>query len=287
MGRLVADFAAELIDCGFGLSKQEQDGCILGMNAAMSSIDLQHVNLDYPLVGMGSRSLKSRLLGTATGGLMSPGDEVPVVKALRDVTFSLGKGDRLGLVGHNGAGKSTLLKVLAGIYQPTSGTITTTGRIVSTLNISLGMEPEATGFENIIIRGLLLGMKRSEINAKIEEISSFTELGEYLSMPVRIYSSGMATRLAFATVTAMDSDILLMDEVIGTGDASFIDKAERRLNEFINRSKIIVIASHSDHVIKKFCNRAVLLEHGCIVCQGSPDEVIDIYHGRAVATVGA
>lgn len=257
------------------------------MNAAMSSIDLQHVNLDYPLVGMGSRSLKSRLLGTATGGLMSPGDEVPVVKALRDVTFSLGKGDRLGLVGHNGAGKSTLLKVLAGIYQPTSGTITTTGRIVSTLNISLGMEPEATGFENIIIRGLLLGMKRSEINAKIEEISSFTELGEYLSMPVRIYSSGMATRLAFATVTAMDSDILLMDEVIGTGDASFIDKAERRLNEFINRSKIIVIASHSDHVIKKFCNRAVLLEHGCIVCQGSPDEVIDIYHGRAVATVGA
>jgi ABC-type polysaccharide/polyol phosphate transport system ATPase subunit len=257
------------------------------MSAAMSSIDLQHVNLDYPLVGMGSRSLKSRLLGTATGGLVSSGDAVPVVKALRDVTLSLSKGDRLGLVGHNGAGKSTLLKVLAGIYQPTAGTVTTAGRIVSTLNISLGMEPEATGFENIVIRGLLLGMKRSEINAKIDEIALFTELGDYLNMPVRIYSSGMATRLAFATVTAMDSDILLMDEVIGTGDASFMDKAERRLNEFLNRSKIIVLASHADHVIKKFCNKAILLEHGRILHEGTPGDVIEKYHSRAVGNVGA
>lgn len=253
----------------------------------MSSIELQQVNLDYPLVGMGSRSLKSRLLGTATGGLVSSGDAIPVVKALRDVTLSLGKGDRLGLVGHNGAGKSTLLKVLAGIYQPTSGTITTRGRIVSTLNISLGMEPEATGFENIVIRGLLLGMKRSEINQKIEEIAQFTELGDYLDMPVRIYSSGMATRLAFATVTAMDSDILLMDEVIGTGDASFMDKAEKRLNEFLNRSKIIVLASHADHVIKKFCNKAILLEHGRILHAGTPDDVFEKYHSRAVGNVGA
>ena len=253
----------------------------------MSSIDLRQVNLDYPLVGMGSRSLKSRLLGTATGGLVSSGGAIPVVKALRDITLSLGKGDRLGLVGHNGAGKSTLLKVLAGIYQPTSGTIATRGRIVSTLNISLGMEPEATGFENIVIRGLLLGMKRSEINQKIEEIAQFTELGEYLDMPVRIYSSGMATRLAFATVTAMDSDILLMDEVIGTGDASFMDKAEKRLNEFLNRSKIIVLASHADHVIKKFCNKAILLEHGRILHEGNPDSVIEKYHSRAVENVGA
>lgn len=253
----------------------------------MSSIDLRQVNLDYPLVGMGSRSLKSRLLGTATGGLVSSGDAIPVVKALRDITLSLGKGDRLGLVGHNGAGKSTLLKVLAGIYQPTSGSMVTRGRIVSTLNISLGMEPEATGFENIVIRGLLLGMKRSEINQKIEEIARFTELGDYLDMPVRIYSSGMATRLAFATVTAMDSDILLMDEVIGTGDASFMEKAEKRLNEFLNRSKIIVLASHADHVIKKFCNRAVLLEHGRILHEGTPDDVIEKYHSRAVGNVGA
>lgn len=257
------------------------------MSVALSSIELNHVNLEYPLVGMGSRSLKSRILGTATGGLVSPGDAVPVVKALRDVTFSLAKGDRLGLVGHNGAGKSTLLKVLAGIYQPTAGTVTTSGRIVSTLNISLGMEPEATGLENIVIRGLLMGMRRAEISAKIEEIAYFTELGDYLNMPVRIYSSGMATRLAFATVTAMDSDILLMDEVIGTGDASFMDKAEKRLNEFLNRSKIIVIASHSDHVIKKFCNRAILLEHGQVIYDGAPEDVIEKYHVRPIGNVGA
>jgi ABC-2 type transport system ATP-binding protein/lipopolysaccharide transport system ATP-binding protein len=149
------------------------------------------------------------------------------------------------------------------------------------------MEPEATGFENIVIRGLLMGMKRSEINAKTEEIAVFTELGDYLNMPVRIYSSGMATRLAFATVTSMDSDILLMDEVIGTGDAAFMDKAEKRLNEFMNRSKIIVLASHSDQVIKKFCNKAILLEHGKVIYDGTPDEVIEKYHGRTVGNVGA
>lgn len=253
----------------------------------MSSIEVIHAHLDYPLVGVGNRSLKNRLLGTATGGLISAGDAVPVVKALRDISFSLKEGDRLGLVGHNGAGKSTLLKVLAGIYQPTTGSVNAKGRIVSTLNISLGMEPEATGFENILIRGLLLGMKRTEINAKLDEIAAFTELGEYLDMPVRIYSSGMTTRLAFATVTAMESDILLMDEVIGTGDAAFMDKAEERLNVFMNRSKIIVLASHSDHVIKKFCNKALLLEHGQIIAAGSPDEVIATYHTRTVGTVGA
>jgi len=253
----------------------------------MSSIVVSHAHLDYPLVGIGSRSLKTRLLGTATGGLISSGDAVPVVKALRDISFSLKEGDRLGLVGHNGAGKSTLLKVLAGIYQPTTGSVKAKGRIVSTLNISLGMEPEATGFESIIIRGLLLGMKRAEINKKLDEIAAFTELGEYLDMPVRIYSSGMATRLAFATVTAMDSDILLMDEVIGTGDAAFMDKAEKRLNEFMNRSKIIVLASHSDQVIKKFCNKALLLEHGQIIAEGLPDSVISAYHSRTVETVGA
>jgi ABC-2 type transport system ATP-binding protein/lipopolysaccharide transport system ATP-binding protein len=253
----------------------------------MSSIEILHAHLDYSLIGIGSRSLKTRVLATATGGLISAGDAVAVINALRDISFSLREGDRLGLVGHNGAGKSTLLKVLAGIYKPTAGFVNVNGRIVSTLNISLGMEPEATGYENIILRGLLLGMKRKEINAKLDEIATFTELGEYLNMPVRIYSSGMLTRLAFATVTAMNSDILLMDEVIGTGDAAFMDKAERRLNEFMNRSKIIVIASHSDQVIQKFCNKALLLEHGKIIAEGLPDAVIDAYHSRTVETVGA
>jgi ABC-2 type transport system ATP-binding protein/lipopolysaccharide transport system ATP-binding protein len=252
----------------------------------MSSIEVSHAHLDYPLVGMGSRSFKTRLLGAATGGLISSGDAVPVVKALRDISLFVKEGDRLGLVGHNGAGKSTLLKLFAGIYQPTVGSVKTKGRIVSTLNISLGMEPEATGIENIVIRGLLLGMKRTEINKKLDEIAAFTELGNYLNMPVRMYSSGMATRLAFATVTAMDSDILLMDEVIGTGDVAFLDKAEKRLNEFMNRNKIIVIASHHESVINKFCNKALLLEHGQILAEGTPEAVISAYHGRALANVG-
>ena len=206
---------------------------------------------------------------------------------MRDITFSLKEGDRLGLIGHNGAGKSTLLKVLGGIYQPTSGSLTTVGKVVTTLNLSLGMEVEATGIENIIIRGLLLGMKRYEIEKKIEEIAAFTALGEYLDMPVRIYSSGMTTRLAFATVTAMESDILLMDEVIGTGDAAFIEKAEQRLNEFINRSKIIVLASHSEDVIQKFCTHTLLLEQGKMVAIGVNKEMFDLYRTRTAQGVAA
>jgi len=243
----------------------------------MGHIRLSNVNLDYPLMGMGSRSFKQRIIGSVTGGVISAEKSVPIVKALDGISFTLTEGDRLGLIGHNGAGKSTLLKVLAGIYQPTRGAINLQGRIVSTLNISLGMDAEATGYENIIIRGLLLGMSHKEIDGKIEEIADFTELGQYLDLPVRIYSSGMLTRLAFATVTAMEPDILLMDEVIGTGDASFIHKAEKRLNEFMSRSKILVLASHSEEVIRKFCNKGLLLKGGKIESSGSVEEVIECY----------
>lgn len=248
----------------------------------MKLIDLKNVCLDYPLVRMGNRSLKTQILGAATGGRISTAHSVSVIEALRDISFFLQDGDRLGLVGHNGAGKSTLLKVLAGIYLPSSGSLEIKGKVVSTLNISLGMQQEATGFENIISRGLLLGMKRSEINAKLEGIASFTELGEYLNLPIRVYSAGMATRLAFATVTAMDADVLLMDEVIGTGDANFISKAEDRLNNFMNRSKIIVLASHSNQIIQKFCNKALLLEKGRIIAMGPTSEIIETYQRRSV-----
>lgn len=246
----------------------------------MSAIRANDLCLDYPVVGIGSRSLKNRLLGAATGGLISGGDGIPVVSALRKLSFELNEGDRVGLIGHNGAGKSTLLKVLAGIYQPTAGELQVAGRVVSTLNLALGNEPEATGYENIITRGLLLGMKKKEIERRLDEIAAFTELGEYLSMPVRIYSSGMLTRLAFATVTAMDADILLMDEVIGTGDASFIEKAERRLNDFLSRSSVLVLASHSEATVRKFCSKAIMLEHGQLVGFGGVDEIFSVYARR-------
>jgi ABC-2 type transport system ATP-binding protein len=151
----------------------------------------------------------------------------------------------------------------------------------------LGMEPEATGIENILIRGLLLGMKKKEIYKKLEEIARFTELGDYLNMPLRIYSSGMATRLAFATVTAMEADILLMDEVIGTGDARFMDKAEHRLKEFIHRSKILVLASHTEAIIRNFCNKALLLEQGKIQQIGSVDDIFQLYQQRITTTFPA
>lgn len=244
----------------------------------MAKIKADEICLDYPIVGVGSRSLKNRILGAATGGLISSGDGIPIVKALRGVSFELREGDRLGLIGHNGAGKSTLLKVLAGIYRPTSGSVSTSGRVVSTLNLSLGMEADATGFENIIAHGLLMGMKRKEIEQKLDGIAEFTELGEYLAMPVRIYSAGMMTRLAFATVTAMNADILLMDEIIGTGDAAFINKAEKRLGEFMNRTKIIVLASHSEEVIRKFCNTALLLEQGKLLGLGKTEEMFERYY---------
>jgi len=253
----------------------------------MSSIILKNLELSYPLVGMGSRSLKSRILGVASGGLVTSPEAIPIIHALKGISLDLKDGDRLGLVGHNGAGKSSLLKVLAGIYHPTSGVLEVKGRVVSTLNISLGMEVEATGYENIFIRGMVLGMSRKEISNKITEIARFTELGKYLDLPVRFYSSGMKTRLAFATVTAMDSDILLMDEVIGTGDASFVGRAEARLNEFINRSRIIILASHSDEMILRLCNKAILLEHGRLVNFASPKVILDQYHSRVVVRVGA
>lgn len=243
----------------------------------MSAIVANGVCLDYPIVGAGSRSLKNRILGAATGGLISAGDRIPVVNALRNVSFRISEGDRVGLIGHNGAGKSSLLKLLAGIYQPTAGELSISGRVVSTLNLSLGIEAEATGYENIVTRGLLLGMRKSEIMQKLDDIAAFTELGEYLEMPVRIYSSGMATRLAFATITAMNADILLMDEIIGTGDAAFMDKAERRLKDFMSRSKILVLASHHDAVIRKFCNKAIMLDHGKLVGIGEVEDMLALY----------
>ena len=245
----------------------------------MSRVSVRDISLNYPIIGADNRSLKNQVLASATGGLISTGAKSPIVRALNNISLEICEGDKIGLVGHNGAGKSSFLKLLAGIYKPSKGSISVSGRVVSTLNLSLGMEPEATGFENIISRALLLGMKRKEIDEKLDEISAFTELGGYLSMPVRIYSSGMLTRLAFATVTAMDADILLMDEVIGTGDAAFIEKAEQRLNQFMLRSKILVLASHSEFMIRKFCNKAVLLEHGEIKAFGGVDEVFEQYTG--------
>ncbi len=252
----------------------------------MSVINLQNVSVDLPVFETGGRSLKKRLAGLGRRNRIAKDDDgVVVVRALDDLNLSLTEGDRVGLIGRNGAGKSTLLRVLAGIYHPTSGQIHTTGRIVPLLDISLGMDELSTGRQNIRLRGLLLGMSNAEIRRKTEEISIFktgeisifTELGDHLDLPLRTYSSGMRLRLAFAVSTAVDADILLLDEVIGVGDTSFMKKAEERMLNLQNRAKIVVLASHSDTVIRQMCNKALWMDRGRLQAFGPVDLVIDKY----------
>ena len=249
----------------------------------MVQLILDNVGLDYPIYHSSSRSIRKHLaLSTRVGGRISSGSSasVTVVQALRDINIDLRPGDRLGLVGHNGAGKTTLLRVLAGIYHPTTGTVTCEGLRMPLTDIHVGQDDEATGYEMILIRGLLMGLRRSEIEAKIEEIAEFSELGEFLDLPIRTYSSGMALRLFFSIATSMTADIIIMDEWITAGDEAFIKKANARLQMLVDQAHIIVIASHNRSTLQRICTRGLLLEEGRIKHSGTLDEVLDAY-GRA------
>lgn len=199
------------------------------------------------------------------------------VEALRDVTVTIEQGERVGLIGLNGAGKSTLLKVMAGIYTPTSGIAETEGHICPMFEFATGFEMHQTGRDNIRIRGLLLGMTPEEVEAKLPEIEDFTELGEFLSYPVRTYSAGMFIRLAFAVSTSINPEILLIDEVMGAGDLRFANKAKRRMFDFMEQGKILVFSSHNFDLLKSFCARTIWLEKGQIVMDGRTDEVVEKY----------
>jgi len=222
--------------------------------------------VDFPIYGGKSRSLKSTVLRAATGGSIAAdaGDRV-VVRALDHVSFDLNEGDRVGLVGHNGSGKTTLLRVLAGVYEPVSGSISVRGRVASMLSITLGMDADATGYENIFLRGTILGLRKREIAKMVDEVCEFAELGDFIYMPMRTYSAGMVMRLMFAISTNVQADIVLMDEWLGVGDAEFTEKAEKRLTEVVGNAKLLVIASHRPDVIKKTWTRVFHLEHGKIV----------------------
>ena len=249
----------------------------------MASILLEHVTLDYPIYGASSRSFRTALLGRTGGLIRREGDRQQhvVVRALEDISFRLDHGDRLGLIGHNGAGKSTLLRLLAGVYEPVAGRIVTEGRISPLFTASPGIDADDTGYENIRTCGMYLGMSDEEIKCKIPEIVEFCELGDYLELPVRTYSSGMMTRLAFAIATAIDPGILLLDEGLGAADARFASRAEKRMSELIDRSSILVLASHSDGMIKDMCNKAALMEKGRLIAIGPVAEIVELYHARA------
>lgn len=225
----------------------------------MVSIRVNNIGLQYPL----PRHVRLRReAGAPVGGRFSGLAGARHVTALDDISFELEAGDRLGLVGTNGAGKTTLLKVLYGVYEPTSGSIERRGRVDALFNINLGFRQEATGRRNIVLRGLVNGWTKREIDSRMDDIIAFSELGDFIDMPLKTYSAGMSTRLAFAIATSFEPQILLMDEWIGAGDKNFQDKAKARMDEIVAKAGIIVIASHNEALIKRICNKVMTLEKG-------------------------
>lgn len=250
----------------------------------MAFIKLDDVSVEFPIYEVSSRSIKKQLMRLTTGGALSKESKVISVKALNHISLDIQAGDRVGLIGHNGAGKSTLLRVLAKIYEPTSGRFTSDGKVSALLDVMLGMDPESTGYENIIMRGLIHGLTRKQILEKQQDIADFTDLGDYLAMPIRTYSSGMRLRLAFSIATSVLSEIIILDEVVGAGDAAFMKKAEERLNSMLNNAEIVVLASHSDKVISDVCNKAVWLDAGQVRFFGPVAECLEHYNTHKAGT---
>jgi lipopolysaccharide transport system ATP-binding protein len=231
----------------------------------VANINVDGLSLYFPIVGADAQSLKKYLKQVAIGGGLARRNarsSQPLLVALRDVNLSLSPGDRLGLIGSNGSGKTTLLRCLAGAYSPDAGVVEVNGRIASLLDLSLGIDPSATGLENIRLRGLVAGLSVKEIEAKTEQIAEFSGLGPFLAMPMKTYSSGMQARLAFATATSVQAEILLMDEWIAVGDADFRSQAHDRLTSMVEQAHILVIASHDPYLIRSLCNKVMRMDHG-------------------------
>lgn len=244
----------------------------------MASIEFKAVSVAFPIFNVESRSLKNKVLSISTGGKLGlDAKGVAEIRALDDINFVFKNGERVGLIGHNGSGKSTLLRALSGVYTPQRGNIHIEGKTTSLIDISLGINPEFTGRENILIRGSLLGLTRDQIRDSTDEIIDFTELGEFIDMPLRTYSSGMQLRLAFAISTTIEPEILLMDEWLSVGDENFKGKAEERMQHLADKSNILVIASHSAEQILRVCSRVLWLEHGNIKMDGEPKAVCGAY----------
>lgn len=246
----------------------------------MGKIKLSGVTVNIPIFNSQGRSLKKTVIGMATGGKIGLTESgKTIVKTLDNINLEINEHERVGLIGHNGAGKSSLLRVIGKVYEPSSGSALVEGSLGSLIDISLGIDPEATGIENIYLRAALLGIPKKRINAELSELIEFTQLGEFVNMPVRTYSTGMHMRLAFAVSTMIRPDILLMDEWLSVGDQDFQSRAEQRLTRLIESSNILVIASHSRSLIERCCTRVIWLEHGTIKMDGKPSEICSLYFG--------
>jgi ABC-type polysaccharide/polyol phosphate transport system ATPase subunit len=246
-------------------------------------LEADRLTIDFP-VRKGPRDpfdFESR--SAETGGDIHDIGGRPYVRALDDVSFSLGAGDRLGLVGHNGSGKSTLLRALCGIYHPSHGSVRSDHDVSGIFNIHLGFRPEASGYRNILLKGLIAGKTHAQIAAAVPGIAEFAGLGAYLHMPMHTYSQGMAMRLAFAITTAFANHILVMDEWIGAGDVNFQDKVVDRMNSFFESADICVIASHNNRLLRRITNRCMWLDAGRVRAFGPTAEVLDAYEAEAMS----
>lgn len=253
----------------------------------MAYIEAHDLGVRYPVLNSSARSLKNTILARTTGGkIAGKRAHYAEIQALSDLSFQFNPGDRVALIGHNGSGKSTLLRVLAGIYYPTEGKLQKTGRVAALFDAAFGMDVDATGYENIILRAKYLGISHSEIERQIDEIAEFTDLGEFLDMPIRTYSAGMTARLAFGISTSVDADILLIDEGVGAGDAAFMAKANKRLKGLIDRSPIVVFASHDESTMKEFCTRGLVLQSGRLIYDGPIESAYEHYDRIVGASLG-
>lgn len=246
----------------------------------MGHIILKDLSVDIPIFNSQGRSLKKAVLGFTTGGKIGLTEAgKTIIRSLDNINLEINSNEKVGLIGHNGAGKSTLLRVLGKVYSPSSGIANISGSVGSLIDISLGIDSEATGLENIYLRAALLEIPKKKVDQELDDIIEFTQLGEFIDMPVRTYSTGMHMRLAFAVSTMISPDILLMDEWLSVGDLEFQSKAEQRLNNLIERANILVIASHSRQLIERCCTRVIWLEHGSIKMDGHPKTVCEQYFG--------
>ena len=243
----------------------------------MAFIQVENVSINFPLYHGNARSLKKTVLAAASGRVGSDRQNRVVVQALRDISFTLRPGDRLALVGGNGAGKTTLLRALSGIYEPIAGRLYTEGNVGALLDSTLGMNPELSGRENIMLRGLYNKLSKAEIVKMADDVAEFAELGEFLELPVRFYSSGMSVRLAFGMATAIRPQILLMDEWFLAGDAAFMEKARVRLETLVREAKILVLSTHMEGIVRSWATRVIWLDHGRIREDGEVETVLGHY----------